>query len=73
MTCPQVIIIGGFWSVAWSLDTGHAKTEWYRFSGGSGTSIYAARWKVRGVIGKNSCMYIPAIHLLGSTRSYVYA
>lgn len=38
-TCPQFIIIGGFCSVDWSLDTGHAKTEWYRFSGGKGISI----------------------------------
>jgi hypothetical protein len=41
-TCPQLIIIGGFCSVDWSLDTGHSKTEWYRFSGSKGISICAS-------------------------------
>lgn len=27
ITCPQVIIIGGFCSVDWSFETGHAKIE----------------------------------------------
>lgn len=30
MTCPHGIIIGGFWSVACSFDTGHTKIEWKR-------------------------------------------
>src|SRR5712671_4116989 len=46
-TCPQLIIIGGFCSVDWSLDTGHANTEWYRFSGGKGISIWVKISKVK--------------------------
>lgn len=28
MTCPQGIIMGGFWSVDCSLETGQTKMEW---------------------------------------------
>lgn len=40
ITCPQGIIIGGFWSVACSFDTGQTKIEWKRYDGGSGISTW---------------------------------
>src|SRR4051794_25522333 len=40
MTCPQGIIIGGFSSVACSLDTGQTKIEWKRYEGGSEISTW---------------------------------
>lgn len=38
ITCPHGIIIGGFSSVACSLETGQTKMEWNRYDGGRGIS-----------------------------------
>jgi hypothetical protein len=40
MTCPHGIIIGGFSSVACSLETGQTKMEWNRYEGGRGISTW---------------------------------
>lgn len=54
MTCPHGIIIGGFWSVACSLETGQTKIEWKRYEGGKGISTCKRP-------GQSSYSYLPEV------------
>ena len=67
MTWPQLIIIGGFFSVACSFDTGHAKIEWYRFSGGKGISICFVESWVTYL--EDALLALPGVHLSDSIHS----